>query len=301
MNHLITTKTKFFRLVIAMTMILFVAFSCKKSEENFPPTITLLPGSGYVHSDTTLASGADIKLRVQMQKGDLNMTNFLIDVNTDSVSRYFDTGMNIEYLVWEGAFIKTLAPIEDWIFMVIDREGNATATSIKISLDTSAQFTPLLSYSPFDFGAQDNQQVGGCYDISDSSMYFHAAVAADTSLQKGIDMLCFYDDIDKNTITSSGANIEDGIFPVNPSSWTYINTTRYYETSLSVDDYNAATSDSILLANYDEGEAKRKAKKLAIDDIYTFRTESGRLGIFKVNAVNGTNEGNINISLKIQQ
>lgn len=280
--------------------ILLLVLGCEKAEDKIPPTILLLSEQGYVHADTVLASGDEIRLKVQMQKGDLNITNFLIDVYTDTVSRYFDTGMNTDYFIWEGLFIKTPAATEDWKFLVYDREGNATATGITITLDTSAQYTPLVAHSPVEFGAQDNQQFGGCYEISDSSMYFHYDVAADPDLQSKIDMLSFYDDTDKATISSSGANIEDGIFPVNPANWTHKNTTRYYKTSLNVDDFNAADNDSIILANYDEGEAKRKAKKLNVDDIYTFRTEDGLMGIFKVNAVNSGADGSINISLKTQ-
>ena len=72
------------------------------------------------------------------------------------------------------------------------------------------------------------------------------------------------------------------------------------KSSMSIDDFITAVNDSIILANYDEGEAKRKAKKLKVDDIYTFRTESGKLGMFLVNAVNGTGDGSINIRLKTQ-
>lgn len=293
-------KKRLLKIIMGISMIMLLTPACKKAEEKVPPTIHLLAEQGYVHSDTILASGDDIRLKIQMQKGDLNITNFLIDVYTDTVSRYFDTGMNTEYVVWEGLFIKTPAVLEEWKFLVYDREGNATATSIRITLDTSAQYSPLIKYSPIDFGAQDNPQYGGCYDIADSNMYFHSDVAVDTILQGKIDMLCFYDDIDKATISSSGANIEEGIFPVNPADWTNKNTTRYFKTSLSVDDFIAAVNDSIILANYDEGEAKRKAKKLIADDIYTFRTESGRMGIFKVNEVTNETDGSVNISLKTQ-
>jgi len=283
-----------------VAVVLLMIYSCKKDEDSFPPTILLVQEDGYISSDTSLAAGSDIRMKIMISKGSLNITNFLIDVFTDSVSRYFDTGMNTEYLLWEGMFIKTLAPMEDWKFMAIDRDGNTTVTSINISLDPGSQYNPLIGYSPINFGAQDNLQYGGCYNIPDSSMYAHQAVAADTSLQKGIDMLCFYDAVDENTIASSGANIEDGIFPVNPTDWTFTNETRYMKSSMSIDDFNAAVNDSIILANYDEGEAKRKAKKLKADDIYTFRTENGKLGMFKVNAVNGTGDGSINISLKTQ-
>ena len=131
-------------------------------------------------------------------------------------------------------------------------------------------------------------------------MFYHQEAATDTMIQSAVDLIYFYSEVDLNTIASAGANIEDGIFPVNPTTWSITNTTRYFKTSLTADDFDAAVNDSIILANYEEGDAKRKAKKLAVDDIYTFRTQSGKLGIFQVNEVNGTTEGSLNIDLKVQ-
>jgi hypothetical protein len=287
--------------IYLLLLLALLATACDKSEENnIPPTIKLIEEAGYIAGDTTLASGDEIKVKVQLIKGDLNITNFLINVYTDSVSTYFDTGMNTPNLIWEGKFLKTLAPAEGWKLTAIDREGNATATGFTITLDSSAQYGDIISYSPIAFGAQDNPATGGCFNIADSTIYGYQEVAADTSLQKGIDIVCFYDDEDKNTIASPGANFPDGVFPVNPAEWTYINTTRYLKTSLTRDDFNTANNDSIILANYDEGEAKRKAKKLKAEDVYTFRTQDGRLGIFIVDSVEGTTEGTVNISLKTQ-
>jgi hypothetical protein len=288
--------------IYLLLILAVLASACKKSEENkIPPTIKLIHEAGYIAGDTMLASGDEIKVKVQLLKGDLNITNFLINVYTDSVSTYFDTGMNTENLMWEGDFLKTLAPTENWKFMAIDREGNATTVGFTITLDTNAQYGDLITYSPIDFGAQDNPNTGGCFDIADSTMYGHLEVAADPNLQTGIDMICFYEADDKHTIASPGANFPDGIFPVNPADWTHVNTSRYHKTSLTRDDFNNAVNDSIILANYDEGEAKRKAKKLKAEDVYTFKTHDGRLGIFVVNAVEATSEGSVNISLKTQQ
>lgn len=284
-----------------LVMIVLISVSCKKDEEKNPPSIRLMDESGYVHSDTLLASGEDIRLKVLMQKGDLNITNFLIEVFSDTVSRYVDTAMNTDYLLWEGTFLKTLAEIEEWHFTVRDRDGNSASAALIIGLDTGSQYGALLAHPAAVFGAQGNQLVAGCYDTGEQEMYFHQEVAADTSLQSLVDILYFYDEGDKNTIASPGANIADGIFPVNPGDWTYSNTTRYIKTSLTDDDFEAAENDSILLANYDEGSAKRKAKNLTSGDIYTFRTQSGKLGIFRVDAVEGSNEGTLTVSIKTQK
>jgi hypothetical protein len=135
----------------------------------------------------------------------------------------------------------------------------------------------------------------------DLGTYFADEVAQDVILQEGVQMLYYYYGDDKNIIASPGANIEDGIFAVNPADWTIVNTSRYLKTSLSVEEFNQATNDSIILANYNEAEAKRKAKKLQVNDIYTFRTQKGKLGMFHVTEVVGAEEGTVNLNVKIQE
>ena len=290
------------RISKVLLIILVVFSSCKKEEDVIgPPQIYIMSETGYVSGDTTMAAGEEIRLKVKMMKGDNNITNFTIDVFTESVQTYFDTGMNVGEIVWEGSFIKSLAPVEEWTFTVRDREGAYGQTSLTISLDTGIAYNPLHTYSALTLGAPDNDQQEGCFSVAGGGLYFHEEAAADTVIQSDIDLLYFYSAEDKNTIASPGANIEDGIFTVNPGSWTVVNTTRYYKTSLTADDFNSAENDSIIIANYEEGEAKRKAKKLLQNDIYTFKTQCGKLGILMVNEVTGTNEGSVNIDIKIQQ
>ena len=257
--------------------------------------------TGFISSDTYVPAGGELNFRIKLEKGDLNITNFLIDVYTDDVQTYFDTGMNTSYLVWEGSFIKTLAATEEWKFIVRDKKGNASSQSLMISLDTSVAYHPLKGYSSVIIGAPQNNDKEGCMDAETAELFFHADAATDTSLQALIDVLYFYDEVDNNTLASPGANIEDGIFPVNPGSWTIVNTTRYYKTSIEMFDFCEAVHDSIILANYEEGDAKRKAKHLQFQEIYTFKTQGGKLGMFMVNEVLGTEAGAINIDLKIQE
>jgi hypothetical protein len=280
-------------------MLLNVA--CKKDNETVvPPSIMLMSEQGTISSDTSFSPGNEIRLKIMMQKGNLNITNFLIDVYTDDVQHYFDTGMNVSYLEWQGVFIKTSAAIEEWKFIVRDRDGNSSSASLKITLDTSNSYHPLQHYSPVLLGAQNNAQEGGCFDITDSTLYFCCEASSDTTIQYVIDMIYYYSQEDKNTIASPGANIEDGIFSVNPANWTIKNTSRYMKTAITPAEFLESMNDSIIIANYDEGEAKRKAKKLQQNDIYTFRTQDGRLGMFLVNEVSSTTDGSINISLKTQ-
>ena len=62
-----------------------------------------------------------------------------------------------------------------------------------------------------------------------------------------------------------------------------------------------ATNDSLLIAVYGQAEGKRKAKNLQDGDIFSFKNEDGKVGLFKVNSVSGTDDGTINISIKVQE
>ncbi len=59
-------------------------------------------------------------------------------------------------------------------------------------------------------------------------------------------------------------------------------------------------NDSLLIAEFLESEAKRKAKYLGKDSVFAFRTNDSRLGIFYVNDVNGNESGTVNVSIKVQ-
>ncbi len=287
--------------VIAALMIVFNACN-KDDDETLGPTISLVAEQGYISHDTVLAAGKEIKVKVNLSKGDLDITNFLINVITvDGAQTYFDTAVNTGSFSWTGSFIKSFSALEEWKFMVRDREGNAASTSITIGLDTSSVYLPLEFIQDIRLGAQYNATTEGCFNISDGSYAFFDDATADTSIQAGIDLLYYYSETDLNTIASPGANVEDGVFAVNPADWTIKNTTRFIKTGLSADDFMTAVNDSILLANYNESEAKRKAKTLDAGHIYTFRTQQGKLGMFMVNEVSGEAEGSVNIHLKIQK
>ena len=115
--------------------------------------------------------------------------------------------------------------------------------------------------------------------------------------------MIYYDGEDNETIGSPGANIEDGIFPdeYNPGNWDYQNTTRYIKTDLSPDEFYQIQNDSMLLVSYVEGEGKRKAKELQVNDVYSFKTQNIKYGMFLVSEVIGSASGSIKIDIKIQE
>jgi hypothetical protein len=123
--------------------------------------------------------------------------------------------------------------------------------------------------------------------------------------QSLIDLVYYFDPItgDNNSIASPGANIDSTLFtgPWPIQSWPVKNTTRFESATISPVSFNSSINDSLILANtFPYASGKRKAKNLTAGNIYSFVSQTGIKGIFKVIDVSGTDAGSIKISLKIQ-
>lgn len=162
------------------------------------------------------------------------------------------------------------------------------------------------SSSPFKtvmLGAQENETVDGFYSINQDKTYTLEEAATN---QSTIDLFCYYDaEKNKMTLTSAGANI-DGIFSGDyaPENWTTQDTTYFHQletTVLSVELFDALTEDIDLSSFWSNEDPKRKAKQLAIGDIYAFETQDNYHGIFKVTAVTEGNDGYVEFEYIIEK
>ena len=171
--------------------------------------------------------------------------------------------------------------------------------SILIQNDSLAGPGPINTYTDIELGAQSNNSFGGCFSLYDQLVYF---IGEAYNIQEIIDMIYYFGE-DDQTMASPGANIEEGIFPdeYSPDTWLFRNTTRYIKTNLSPDEFNLIQNDSILLVSYIEGEGKRKAKELETGDIYSFKTQGAKYGMFLVSEILGSETGSVKIDIKIQE
>jgi len=56
-----------------------------------------------------------------------------------------------------------------------------------------------------------------------------------------------------------------------------------------------------MIANYIDAEGKRKAKELETGDIYSFKTQDAKYGMFLVTEIFGSESGAIKMDIKIQE
>jgi hypothetical protein len=264
------------------------------------PVMSFKPDESLISSDTVVSPGQEMRFGIIAEGSDNNVVHFFINVIADSSQVYFDTGVNTPYFIWEGSFIKSFNPIETWEFTVRDRYGKSAVVSIEIEADTSLVIGGIDSFLDVHLGAQDNGQKGGCFSLADGSIF----LLEDASLvPEKIDLLYYYYGEDENVIASPGANIEDGVYPdeLAPAGWEIRNTTRFIKTGIAPEEFDLIQNDSLLIASYQEGEGKRKAKNLLVNDIYSFKTQDQRFGLFKVREVVGEQSGQITFDIKIQQ
>jgi len=300
--HGLTYRLKMKKLFPIIILLITAIWACEKEKTDYPPpTIEFITESGFVFNDTTIELGKDFKIGVKASNPNVNLTNFIIKVESDVLETYLDSGMNTPNLHFERNITKGIKEFEKWIFIIRDKDGKSSEISLNISKDSASVFGNIKYYANIEMGAQ-NSFVGHFYSLSEDSVH---TLNSAFSNQSKIDLCYYYDfiDTDENTIASPGANIDASVYtgPSALANWTTRRTTRFKLASISESDFLNAANDSLLIATHGSSDGNRKAKNLQAGKIFAFKNEDGKIGLFKVNSITGTGAGTIDISIKIQE
>lgn len=151
-------------------------------------------------------------------------------------------------------------------------------------------------------GAQDNAAMPGFYSVAENKTYTQDQGFQN---QSAIDIFCFYEAEGGNNIAlaSPGTGIT-GIFTGSSSveNWTTTDTTFFYATTLTPDQFNAiTTTDDLIETSFNAVDARRKAKDMKINDIYSIKIQSGQYGLLMVTAVTQGADGSVTFELKMKE
>ncbi len=302
-ENLLSTDRKFcaYRSVFLFLAVIVMISCSKENDAGQRPSFELVADSNLISGNSlTVPPGSLMKFKVHASQGSNKLTNFFIEI-TDAEKnhhRIYDTAFYLAEFDWEGSFYKSSEIFETWLFCIRDRQGLGNGDVINIYADSNSQYNPVQALVNIEMGAQNNMQFGDFYSFESQTVYFIQQAKENQELMD----LVFYFGEDDLTMASPGANIEDGIFPENdtPVNWSIRNTTRFIKTSISESEFSSVNNDSIMIANYSDADGKRKAKNLTAGDVYVFKNQSNRLGLFRVDSVSGTTEGFIKFEVKIQ-
>jgi len=297
------SKNKFTIFVLALILLC----SCNSEQEHYPnPSIMLVHGEDYLTSDTTILLGDTVIVSIIAEtNSEVALSHFNISYEFDGVEASIDTGIYDVVFNFQKRIVKGIADIENWSFYVRDREGRQSETiELTLTKDAQSQFGDIRFRPLVIFGAHNNNSLGSFYSFETDSIYFQNDAYEHQNL---INLLYYYDfiELDENTIASPGANIDESVFPglSGLHNWSIKNTTRFLlQENLTVIDFDNCENDSLILSNtFEFASGKRKAKNLSSNQIFSFVTEEGERGLFKVNTVSGHDEGEIQLSIKMQQ
>lgn len=180
---------------------------------------------------------------------------------------------------------------------------------------TSAYFTftaysvpagEIISYATKIMGAQYNNGLGSFLSTSNGTVYGKADAKTNATLvdfvysYRGGDMLAF--------LAAPSDALLDATLNVKAENWSTYNSTKFKLSALSTSEFDAMMDDSKFT---DTDLNSTNVLNLKVNDVVYFKTSAGKLGVFKVKAINeGTNggdavqkyqDGSIEIDVKVQK
>jgi hypothetical protein len=293
-------KKLFYCISLMMITATFLLVSCEKEEDPIPPTLTYKQGAGYISTNTSAKYGDTLNFEVTAKSNGTDaLVKFQIFVNNQKL---LDSTINTQTFAFAFYSKKTVLDKEVWKFVSSDIAGNSVTDSLVIT----GNFGQIFTYNSLKFGAQSNttEKGFGSYSNSNATLYTQDEAF---NHQADIDMFCFYENnppsyVNLMTLAAPGSNIQ-GIFTgsTSPSNYTTKNITFFVKTTLTAAQFDAIQNDAVILASFDPKNQFKKAKLLTVGDVYAFKLQSGKYGLYKVTAVDGTQTGTLTISVKIQK
>lgn len=288
----------------------FIFTSCDKSEdeETDPPSISFLggeyePGKDRVDGDVTLTVGEQFVFGITTgTNSDKNLRRVFIERNFENVSRVtvLDTAINTgSFTIDIQTFAYPTPGNEDFECTVYDRYDKSTTISFTVTSETAP--SNITVYQDKILGAQDNN-TGSSFASVDGSVY--SLVDAKTN-SADIDFMYFYGASNLATLAAPDDNDAAQVFNNATNglqTWDVLNDTRFKETTLTVADFNAITSSNqiVTVATLPAPPAESKINELTVGQVLAFETSAEIFGLILIEAINGTTDGSIEITVKRQ-
>jgi len=294
----------FLKLVLVIFLAAGVFSSCKKDESN-PPLLQFIQEAGYTYEDAPLAPGDSVKVGFSCTS---NGSDALASLKFSGNNQLLQTATFAEgtqTISIETWLSKSALDEDNWVFELVDVNGNTSGLNLNLTKDLT--LADVEDITGIVLGAQDNTTAKSMYSISNRATYSINEGNSDASIQAKIDFVCYSDSKNGTHLASPAANWTGTNYETDFDAWTTKNETFFIlDAPFDVNDFGILTKTKIKTA-YDEAETadpevvKRKAKEMAADKIYLFKTYNGKYGAIKVNSVVEGTTGSVNFDIKIEK
>lgn len=291
---------KFNLLLLLMGLTTAVMFTgCKNDDDEDP--ITPTPSIENATADTTVqpTEQYDIEFtaKASSDNTDLERVKVSYRINNGAEVTALDTMLpnNTKEFNYDENFT---APATEgnvlYTLTVTDEKDEIASKSINVSVVSNVE-----TYSAVIMGGQANS-TGSFYETETNTVHTQASAKSNAA---DVDFVYYYgasnfatiaapDDSDAGTVYN---NASTGL-----QTWSTRNSTRFRAvTTMTSAQYDAIVTDDQLVAEA-AGANLTAATNLAIGEIYAFKTDDGRSGLFRVDGIVPTDSGSITISVKVQ-
>lgn len=298
---------------LIITLFLFVIIvmvSCNKDDDHKPPTISFKMGSKYTFDGETVMVGNQLIFGIQANGVDANITNFTIKKSlTDGNSVVMmDTALNNGSLSIDKIFYQSVEEQVNWIFTVMDKNRLSSSISLTVYKDPDSEFGDIYYYPSITMGYQNNSEYGHFLNPFTGKVYFEDSA---TILQDNMHILVYYivdQDLPSPVFSSPGEmdNFSEEALLFYPyiANWQTRKFTHWDisvdDEPISVEDFDEAENDSLLIVSYHEVWGKKKFKWATNGRVIPFRTANGKFGLVKVINAEHSESGKIEFAIKIQ-
>ncbi len=280
---------------------MFTMFIECGDEEAVGPSLSLY-GGDFIDSPETVAPGAVLAFAWHAQSGDAKLESMTItregvalagwnakDIPNSQNENYTDTAY-LEAPLNEGQY--------NYELTVTDKDGLTASQSAIITVDASLAGGPIDTYTAVLMGAQSNLDLGSFLDAETGLVYL---IGPATSNQSLIDVVYYYGSQNLATLTApDDATVGGGAGNLSLcQSWTTKNGTRFGTASVSAAEFDDISNDIEISAQ--TGISNSKMTQLAVGNVLSFITVSGKKGLIKVSAITTGSTGTITIDVKIQE
>ena len=286
-------KVNYFLSIIAIVAIALNFTSCDPTTtENKAPEITVTPTSvEAVVGDTVLFT---VKISAD---GELKTLSAVIDPYATFPDTTFDSGVHTAeigyYYVVPGSAAAGTSHKITWT--ITDKDDLTSTTTGTIDIISGAG--NINTYTAVLLGADQNADAGSFYATSTNTVY---TVAEAYTNQDNVDFIYYYGSTNEASIAAPN-DVDVAVFNVyGLANWTTKNATTFKTTSVTTSNFDAMTDDATIVTEAD-GSSATAVNQLTQGNVFAFVTEAGKKGLVKVGTITTGRDGNITITVKVQE
>ena len=192
---------------------------------------------------------------------------------------------------------RSTAGVEKIEFKVTDKDGQSATISLQVTTELAT--TPINSF-PMKILGSYSSATGSSFASIDGSVYTLAEAFAH---QAAVDFLYWWGASTSATIgapdDANAALVYTGVNGL--PNWTTKNATRFVITTVTVAEFDAINDGNVLATLAAGANTLTRLGSLVVDNVFGFKTASGKYGLIKVNNINDGAAGDITIDVKVQQ